>query len=79
MQEEKGKTHALFGVVALFFVGHLCRICLDFKEFYNTYIGYNDPFIDKDCNRTCASNFPLWSHVSNTFTLLYNNQKTIYL
>ena len=64
MQAEREYAHTLFAVVGLFFVGHLFRILLDLVEFYKVCVSYDEPYVDKDCNRTCASNFPLWTHVS---------------
>ena len=63
-QNERMKTRMLFGVVALFLVGHGCRIFMDIQEVVDMSKGKDNPYKDTHCNNICASSFSLWSNVS---------------
>ena len=60
MNVENKQAHTLFGVIALFFVGHLFRIVLNINDIYIFWFREVDPNI----NCGCESDFPLYTHVS---------------
>ena len=56
--ENRGQAHTLFGVVALFFMGHVFRVVFNVHEIYLT------SSFDRKLNPGCASHLPFWVHVS---------------
>ena len=72
MREETRQAHTMFGVVALFIFGHSLRIVLNIRELCMTLTGEN-PYKEKDCNRDCATVFPMRHHVRDILYKFKNN------
>ena len=63
-QNETMHTRTLFGVVALFMLGHVFRIFMDIQEVVDMSKGKDNPYHNNYCNNICASSFSVWSNVS---------------
>ena len=61
--ENRRQAQTLFGVVALFAMGHVFRVVLNVHEVYLT------SSLDKKLNPGCASYLPFWLHVSSRMDL----------
>ena len=65
------QAQTLFGVVALFFIGHTLRIFLNLHEISVKPWQISD-LIGDERNRGCVSILPFWNHVRIYYTK-YNN------
>ena len=60
MNVENKQAQTLFGVIGLFFFGHLFRIVLNINDIYI----FSFRSIDMDTNKYCAERLPLYTFVS---------------
>ena len=62
MNVENKQAQTLFGVIGLFFFGHLFRIVLNINDIY--VLTFRSKWIDMDTNKDCAETLPLYTFVS---------------
>ena len=62
MNVENKQAQTLFGVIGLFFFGHLFRIVLNINDIY--IFSFRSELIDMDTNKDCAERLPLYTFVS---------------
>ena len=62
MNVENKQAQTLFGVIGLFFFGHLFRIVLNINDIY--IFTFRSEWIDMDTNWGCAEMLPLYCFVS---------------